>query len=517
MKDQEIDVALHELTINQAEKLYQEKSYEKVTELIAAIAAYESEDYVGYLSSIRLEELLVKTGAKLFPTANYKKKEAAQRKILHIGTRFYNVGGHTQVALSWMKNDLNSTSYLLLLDQDRSLDLEINGPLYELKEKTKIAKAAALRNFLEEHYFDVIVLHQHMDDVVPTLALWDLKEKGDSLVLFYNHANFRFSLGNIIAHKRVNICEGDVVISEKYRYPMDDQILYFILGEDLPKQLSIERKLAHKATLNIKPTQKIFFTIGAAYKYTPFEALNFMQEWNAFLNENEHCTLIMVGCAPEDFHKYCPNARKSPNLLLKGHVKNPLVYYQIADYIVDIYPLQTGLGTLNGLAHGLPPILPYQETVMVLGNEMNKLYPREIENHLSYTNREAYFDFIKEEASTGAYKVWAADLIEEHIRSKFLLKPWRKQLEQLYERSALTEKNFDRSKDVLNTSNASQKWYKFTASPHRSLKLITLAFRYNVPLSFKVLRLYFSLILKNRTLKGVGLKVFSNYLLGKYK
>ncbi|MFT5645525.1 MAG: hypothetical protein ACI976_000198 [Aureispira sp.] len=517
MKEQDIDVALHNLIVNRAEVLYQEGKYEQVTELIAELASQEANDYIGYLSSIRLEELLVKTAAKLFPTAKYKKKEVAQRKVLHIGTRFYNIGGHTQVALSWMKNDSNSESNLLLLDQDRELDLEINGPLYVLKEEKKIDKAAALRRFLEEHYFDVIVLHQHMDDVVPTLALWDIKSNVDSLVLFYNHANFRFSLGNIIAHKRVNICEGDVVISEKYRYPMDDQILYFILGETLPKQLSIQQKLEEKAALKINPQQKIFFTIGAAYKYTPFEALNFLQEWNTFLLENDSCILIMVGCTQEDFDTYCPNTKKAPNLLLKGHVKNPLVYYQIADYMVDIYPLQTGLGTLNGLAHGLPPILPYQETVMVLGNEMNKLYPKEIENYLSYTSKETYFEFVKEELSTGAYKTWASDLIEEHIRSKFLLEPWRKQLEELYKTAAIEEKSFDRSKDVLNVSSASQKWYKFTASRHRSVKLITLGFRYNLPLTFNVLGLYFKLIFKQRTLKGVGLKIFNNYLLGRYK
>lgn len=517
MKDWDIDIALHELIVKQVEELYKEGAYEKVTELVAEVAAYESNDYIGYLSSVRLEEVLVKTAAKLFPTANYKKKETDKRKVLHIGTRFYNIGGHTQVALSWMKNDLNSESHLLLLDQDRVLDLEINGALYELKDEGFLAKAKALRRFLEEQHFDVIVLHQHMDDVVPTLALWDLKTKGDSLVLFYNHANFRFSLGNIIAHKRVNICEGDVVISEKYRYPMDDQVLYFILGEALPKALSFDEKRAAKEALGIEYTQKIFFTIGAAYKYTPFETLNFLMEWNAFLVEHTDCLLIMVGCSQEDFDKYCPNTKKATNLLLKGHQKNPLIYYQIADYIVDIYPLQTGLGTLNGLYHGLPPILPYQETVMVLGNEMNKLYPRAIENYLSYSSKEEYFKFIKEEIKTGAYKIWAANLIKQHIQSKFLLASWKKQLETLYSTPVENQKSFDSSKDILNTSTASMNWYRFTASSHRSIKLITLGFRYNVPLNFRLLRIYFNLILKRKTLSGVGLKVFNKYLLGKYK
>ncbi len=517
MKEWEIDIALHELIVGQAERLYEAKAYEKVVELIEQVAYLQSNDYIGYLSSIRLETILVKTAAHLFPTSNYKKKTSTPRKVLHIGTQFYNVGGHTEVALSWMKNDQQSESSLLLLDQKQELEVAVNGPVYQLTETGTLAKAKALRAFLEEHYFDVIVLHQHMDDAVPTLALWDMKTAGESLVLFYNHANFRFSLGNIVAHKRVNICEGDVVISEKYRYPMDDQVLYFILGETLPEPLSMLEKATFQEELGIPVGKKVFFTMGAAYKYTPFEKLNFFQEWNTFLVAQPDCILMVVGCTLKDFEVFCPNTKKAPNLLLIGYVNDPTIYYQVADYMVDIYPLQTGLGTLNGLYYGLPPILPYEETAMVLGKEMNKLYPAALEERLSYTSKEGYFDFIKEELSTGAYKTWAAPIVEAHIRSKFLLEPWKEQLEQLYRTPVAPSITVDSTKDVLNRSSASKKWYNFTASSSRSIKLLALAFQYNVPLSFSILRLYTRLIVQQKTLKGVGLHTFSNYLLGKYK
>lgn len=512
-----IDVALHQILVDHVEVLYHQGRFEQAISLTTDLAHLESKEYVGYLSSIRLEELLYKMGAKLFPHANYKRKTESQRKVLHIGTEFYNVGGHTKVAVDWIQNDKDSLSDLLVINQQQAVDLPKNVSIHYLEGKTILERAAQLRQFVEENYYDVIVLHQHMEDVVTTLALWDLKDKSDTLILFYNHSNFRFSLGNIVAHKRVNICEGDVVISEKYRYPLEEDVLYFILGEEPAIELPANKIDSYKAELGIKKDQTVFFSIGSAYKYTPFEEQNFFEEWNVFLSKNSNAVLVLVGCDENNFKEYCPNKKKARNFLLLGRVVNPTKYYQIADYIVDIYPLQTGLGTLNGLYYGLPPILPYKETSMVLGKEMNKLYPAEITRHLSYSNQKEYFLFIENELKTGAYKKWASPIINKHIREHYLLKPWQEQLEKIYCQAPKPAKDFEKTKDVLNLSTPSQQWYTFTNTPTRSFNLMILAFKYNIPFSFKLLRMYLQLILQHKSLKGAGLKTFFAYLRGNYK
>ena len=511
------DVSLHQILVDYVEVLYHQGAFEQAIGLTTDLAYWESKEYVGYLSSIRLEELLYKMGASLFPVAKYKGKKEAQRKVLHIGTEFYNVGGHTKVAIDWIQNDKNSLSELLVIHQQQAVDLPENIPTHYLKGKTTLERATQLRQFVEENYYDVIVLHQHMEDVVTTLALWDLKEASDTLILFYNHSNFRFSLGNIVAHKRINICEGDVVISEKYRYPLEEDLLYFILGDRLASKLPAQEMKAHKAELGIEQNQTVFFSIGSAYKYTPFEEQNFFEEWNEFLSRQPNCVLVLVGCDEMNFKQYCPNSKRAANFLLLGRVTNPTKYYQIADYIVDIYPLQTGLGTLNGLYYGLPPILPYKETAMVLGKEMNKLYPAEIETHLAYSNRKEYFAFIEEELNTGAYKTWASPIIENHVEEKLLLQPWQAQLEKIYSQAPKSVKNADKRKDILNLSTPSQRWYAFTDTPTRSFNLMILAFRYNIPISFKLLRMYMRLIFQHKSLKGAGLKTFFAYLRGSYK
>jgi hypothetical protein len=59
-------------------------------------------------------------------------------------------------------------------------------------------------------------------------------------------------------------------------------------------------------------------------------------------------------------------------------------------------------------------------------------------------------------------------------------------------------------------------WYNFTATPHRSIKFITLAFEYNAPLSMDLLRWYATILARRKQLSGAGLRVFGRYLLGRY-
>lgn len=515
INDWDINIDLRNRLIAKAELLFSEKAYEKAIEIIARLAKIEGKYYLGYLSSIRSEILLQKIGQKLFPVSQYKTKTTTTRKVLHIATEFYNVGGHTRVALDWIKNDTKSISEILLVDQNAPFDLLEEDIIYKLKGATPIERAKQLRLFLEENYFDIIVLHQHMEDVVPTLALWDMKGKGGSKILFYNHSNFRLSLGSIIAHKRVNFCIGDVPLSEAYRYPLHECVLPFVLGENLPKPLTDAALNELKKRYSVE-NQLVFFSVGSVYKYRPFNDQNFFQEWNAFLEKHPNCALIVVGCTATDVKAYCPEIKLAPNLKLMGKVHHIESFYQVADYIVDIYPLQTGLGTLMGLYYGLPPILPYKENSMVIGNEANKLFPQGVVDYCSYRTQEAYFNFLAQELETGAYRKAAQPIIQQYVENNLLTAPWQEQLEIIYKEPVQEIDNVDKTKDVLITSKQSKEWYKYGEGASRSFDLIALAFESNVVFSVKLLKNYFSLILYFKKIRGSRLKQLFKYLMGKY-
>ena len=511
MNRKKIDVYLHQTLINLSKELYLSGDYEIAVDLISKLAYIEARNYIGYLSSVQMEKTLVNIASKIFPCAIYKKKNNLLRKVLHIATELYTIGGHTKVLLDWSKNDSNSISEIILTNQIQPFQITEDIPVFKLSNSTAIDKASELRQHLENNYYDVYVLHQHMEDVVPTLALWDTKKELNNLILFYNHANFRFSLGNIVTHKRVNICHGDVVISRKYRYSIEDVVLNFVLGDKMPQPLIGSDLRSIKTQLEILDYEVVFFSIGSAYKYTPFREQNFLAEWNSFLLRNNQYVMIIVGCNQLDFDKNCPNTTKAPNLILKGNVKNPTKYYQIADYIVDIYPLQTGLGTLTGLYYGVPPIFPYSATAMVLGEEMNKLYPQQLFDFFEYDCVNSYFEFIKEEAETKAYYLSTKDTIRNYVSNYLLKKPWIVQLEKIY---SSTNKKIDLpsvQQDIYNDSKASSDWYEFSSALKGSFDIIELVFEFGVRFKFKLLRYYLFLILLNKKVRGTRLKKFMKY------
>jgi hypothetical protein len=500
---------IHNILIDFAEKLFLRKQFPKALELISGIAFYETKFYYGYLSSIRLEKLLIKIGKTIFPDSNYKKKDTDQQKVLHIASEFYNIGGHTRVILDWIKYDSEYQSEIIVTDQKQDFDLSISSKVTFLAEGNNIEKARLLRDYITENYFDVIIIHQNMDDVIPTIALWDIKEHSSIRVYYYNHADFRFSLGNIIAHKRINFCKGDELISEKYRIPIENCVLPFVLGNQFEPDLPNPEKEQLKQKLKIEG-KTIFLTIGSAYKYRPYQKLNFLMEWNSFLQKNSNCTLLVIGCNDEDFKKYCPDSVCHKNLLLLGNINDPSVYYKISNYIVDIYPLQTGLGTVYGLIYNLPPILPYSDNPYVMGNELNTLYPKELLQLLTYNDKNSYFEFIKNELNTQHFKINSQPIIKSFVSNNLLAKSWRNKLYEIYNSKLQKELEIQENKDVLNTSTASNNWYNYNNSLIANFALILLYFRQKGPFNLRIIYYYFSLSLKHK--KIIAGKLFFSYL-----
>src|SRR5690606_26970554 len=123
----------HNSLVDFAEKLVSNKKYDKALEVISSIAFNETKYYYGYLSSIRLEKLLLKVGEAIFPFSNFKKKDVTQNKVLHIASELYNIGGHTRVVIDWLKYDTESISEILITDQKQIFDLPFSSKITYLK------------------------------------------------------------------------------------------------------------------------------------------------------------------------------------------------------------------------------------------------------------------------------------------------------------------------------------------------------------------------------------------------
>ncbi len=513
-----VNQSSHELLINHAKKLYSEEKYTELINFIEELALVEKENYIGILTSPSLEILLKKVASKKIssplPLTSHENKK---RKVLHVGTEFYSVGGHTKVVLDWISNDTNSDAEILVTNQKKELSLGVSAPIHYVPAKLpSLEKAKYIRELLSTNFYDIIVIHQHHHDVVPTLAFWDI-QKYNTKVLFYNHANFKFSIGNIIASQRVNLSKGDVKISSKYRFPINDVFLPFVLGENLPVVNNNDSDVLElKNTLKIGD-EKVFLTIASAYKYKPNESQNFFKEWNSFLQKHKNIVLVVIGVTVEDVQLFTSSQEIPENIKLCGVVKNPVSYYKLADYVIESYPIVSGLSVFEPMYYGALPIVSY-DNVTIIGEHVWDAYSDGTREKLNYQNKEEYFEFIGKEIANSSYKNEMTNELKEFIEDNHLKSGWSTKLEDIYS-LPIVEKNIDSYKfeEIMNNSRASLRWYDYQPKDYALYKHLL---KRDVFFSFKVITLFFRVFFsrqKTLTSKTVMIKLFLKYLWKKIK
>jgi hypothetical protein len=335
-----INFIAHNIYVDYLSKLVRNGRYDKALAGIERTAKLYSKTYIGILASNRLENLLTKIGECCIGFNGQLQQSLSNGKalkILHVATEFYDVGGHTRVVRDWIKDDLDNQHEILLTNQVADFNLEIPALFNLLEGESHIDKAKKLRAFIFERGYNKIVIHQHMHDVIISLALWDFKINAKSIdVLFYVHSDFKFSLGNNICTKRISFSEINKNISARFRPKVgQDYILQFPLDNQFFKATNLTYKLKAKEKLGISIQKNVFISVASKYKYKPYKNINFLKEWDNFLLSQKNSLLIVIGCDENDFKEFCATEKKSKNLMLLGYKNDIHDYYLASDYVVN--------------------------------------------------------------------------------------------------------------------------------------------------------------------------------------
>lgn len=500
-------------------ELEEKKEYDKLLNYISDLAQLETNKYLGYLSSIRMENILQNIAIELSVNNKYveKPKTHNKRKVIHLATEIYSVGGHSRVIKDWMKNDIDSDSHLIITNQlpNNNLtetELDFNGKITFIEGKSLKERAENLRTYVLSNFFDVLINHQHMHDVIPSIALWDIINQNDRISIMYNHANFHFSLGNLIANKRINFSSGDIEISKSFRYPVEDVHLPFVFEKEKYFEKSEVKNNALKSGLNIT-NEKVLLSIASSYKYAPYKEVNFLKEWNEFLQNNTDIVLIVIGCDEYTFLKYVPNEQLQQNMKLIGVTSEIHDYYSIADYMVDVYPLQTGLGTYEGLLYKAPPFIPYFENPMVHGVKANSLYPEGLLKLLKYDSKDSYFKFIKNEMVNKNYIFESKFIIDDFVNKHCFGETWREKLYKIYTQPPISTTFLFKESKLFNNSKNSINWYNYSNSDTYCANALYLIEKYRIKFNIKIALIFLKLCLLKTPLfsRYKYLKLLFNY------
>lgn len=293
--------------------IYQESEQDKLR-LIEWIAFLYSDYVTGQYASKELEHEIIAIGNRMIKFS--RERQPKKNHILIVMTESGAVGGHSVLVNNCMRWDTENQYSVAFTGQndDKVVDfikesVSISGGEIFCLSGDYILKANKLLDISQD--FEKILLFTHMYDVVPILAYGN--DEWKSPVLFYNHANFRFSFGFSIADRVLELLPYDKDKTERFRgvpkeksivipFPNDGNIVRGLEEQETEKQL-LNRKeqrylLAKRYGFN--ENDKLIVSAASDFKYENILGYEFDRFVDILLSKyNYKAHFLIIGADQE--------------------------------------------------------------------------------------------------------------------------------------------------------------------------------------------------------------------------
>ena len=315
--------------------------------------------FFGLLASADMEDIIYRA-AGVLPRPLFEKKAGNDgRRWLHVLSEAYEVFGHTKLCRLWIQNARAEDSHsVLLTSQDspvpenlRTLIESRSGSIVRLDPSLPLLdRAEALREYAYEHA-DVVVLHIHMDDVIPAAAF---SIRGGPPVVYTNHADHIFWAGRSIADVVFDIRDSGHAWTVNHRCVPRSQIVPIPLnrvhsGGGAPQQ----ERVRAKTRLGIPDSSPVLLTIGSPHKYLPMGSLDFTVAAERLLQRNPDVFLIAVG--PQRTGQWKRLALSTEGRFRPVGIQLEIEdYYMAADIYLEGFPCGSLTAMLDAGLAGLP-------------------------------------------------------------------------------------------------------------------------------------------------------------------
>lgn len=300
--------------IKELEKLISDQisDIEKL-DLITLIGQFYSVYVTGIYASLELENEIIKIGQSI---TFEKKREPKKNHILIVMTESGAVGGHSVLVNNWMRWDVENSYSVAFTNQNYEdvvdfikISVESScGKIFCL-EGDYISKTKKLMDISQD--FQKVLLFTHMYDVVPVLAYGN--NRWEIPVLFYNHADFRFSFGFSIADRILELSPYDQDKTERFRGVPKGQsiVVQFPNGGKIvesPDKQKINKRLLNKKELKhllaekygFNENEKLIVSAGADFKYENILGYEFNKFVNVLLDKyNYKANFLIIGADKE--------------------------------------------------------------------------------------------------------------------------------------------------------------------------------------------------------------------------
>lgn len=286
-----------------------------------------------------------------------EKTDITPHSVLHVMTTSYHAGGHTQVVRRWIENSPSAQSHSVVLIDKHEDDSHIPDSLQKVirdkkgklilidRQKNFLEKAVELRNIASG--FEKIILHTHMEDIVPILAFGSTKFTRP--IALFNHADHLFWLGVSISDIVVNFRDYSTSFSETERKTTRNYQLPLPIDEpgSHPCDLKIQDNL--RRALNISDKNKVIMTVASSYKYTEFGGFDFMQTAAPILDRVPEAILIVIGPDKRETYWNCWMGKYPGRIHVLGLIpfERLIDYTRLADLALDSVPVSSFVSLMD--------------------------------------------------------------------------------------------------------------------------------------------------------------------------
>ncbi len=272
--------------------------------------------------------------------------------FLHVFSQVYLEGGHTRVGERWIKYSPNSQKHSVVITKQENMPIpdllkqvvkDKNGDFVVFENKNPIELALDLRKIANKYEF--IILHIHMNDLIPIIAFG--AENFNRKILFFNHADHEFWIGGKITTLVVNLRTFVIKINKQLRNIYRNVVL------PLPIEKPIldfdDETLRTKQELEIDRFEKVIITIASAYKYKNFDEYNWIETAKKILDKNLNSVIVAIGPSMQNEEWRLANKDTGGRIIPLGIIANNMVekYLKIADLAIDSYPFSSFTALLD--------------------------------------------------------------------------------------------------------------------------------------------------------------------------
>lgn len=316
------------------------------------------------LASAELEANVL-AAATAIPVPPWRRSSGRPRRWLHVFTEAGSSAGHTAMAWRWMSVDPGPNRHSVILlsphtavsEELRQMVARRGGEVVQMDPNTPIlARAEHLRAYAWAEA-DVVILHVHPWDVVPTLAFGI---PGGPPVLLVNHSAHLFGVGGSVADLMINTRQSpqEDEWSVIYRGMGPERIVSLPLPLPDPgwRTLTPELRSQARQRLNVTADALVLITVGQSYKYTPLPGRDFLEVARTIVTRRPNVHLLAVGVLEDDQWREARTVTGG-RIRAVGVQLDVTPFHAAADVYVEGFPVGSMTALLEAARQGLPCVL----------------------------------------------------------------------------------------------------------------------------------------------------------------